>query len=343
MKILGIACCVPKNNIDTFSFFKRFGKESVERVVANIGVKERRIAKSGMCTSDLCVTASEYLFSKTGIDKDTIDCIIFVSQTSDYLIPATSGIIQKQLGLSEKVFTFDVNQGCTGYTDGLIIAQGLLHGLQMKRILLLAGDTISKMLDPNDQGTAMLFGDAGSATLLESTYATSSSDSRQDFCFISGTDGGGADVIMQKIGYRNGFHVNHSISNISDLFVKIDGAKVYEFTIDRVPIMIKELLDKTGWSIDETDSFIFHQANKYIIRNLARITKIPMDKVPICLDEFGNTSSASIPLTMVTRLQERLTCPAKLVLVGFGVGLAWSAVALEWENGIICPLIEMES
>ncbi len=333
MKILGIACCVPKTKIDASAFIPRFGEELVERIVTNTGIKERRASSLETCTSDLCVAAAERLFEQTGVPKDSVDALIFLSQGPDYSIPATSGIIQDRLGLPTTVFAFDVNQGCTGYTDGLIISQGLLNGLGMKRILLLMGDTPSKSLDPNDQGTVMLFGDAGSATLLEA--------SKDPFRFVAGTDGSGAMIIRADFGVRNGLHVTRPMPDISSLFTRIDGAKVYEFTIDRVPPMVKEILAKTEWSIDETDAFVFHQANLYIMRNLARMMKVPMEKLPVSLDEFGNTSSASIPLTMVTRMRERLEQPAKLVLVGFGVGLAWSAVSVEWEGGTICPLIEM--
>ena len=338
MKILGISCCVPKNKVDSSAFVPRFGEELVERIVTNTGIKERRIARPETCTSDLCVAAAEQLFEQTGVPKDSVDALVFLSQTPDYLIPATSGVIQDRLGLPTSVFAFDVNQGCTGYTDGLMISQGLLNGLGMKRILLLMGDTLSKIVDPNDQGVAMLFGDAGSATLLEA--------SKEPFHFVAGTDGSGADIIHQKISYRNGLHIDCPVPEISTLTIKIHGAKVYEFTIERIPPMVNQILTESGWIVDEVDAFVLHQANQYIMRNLARMMKIPMSKVPISLDEFGNTSSGSIPLTMVTRLQNELRPvvaePTKLVFVGFGVGLAWSAVCVNWQDGIICPLIEME-
>jgi len=334
MRINSLACAVPVNKVFSTDYVSVFGEETVEKIVVNTGIKERRVVRSGGCTSDLCIAAAKALFEKTGVSRDSVEAIVFISQSPDYLVPATSGIIQAELQLPETVFAFDVNQGCTGFTDGLIIAQSLLKGLGMKRVLLLAGDTPSKTVDPNDQGTVMLFGDAGSATLIEA--------SDDPFHYIAGTDGTGAMVIHQKIGYRNGLDVAKPMPPISQLSVNLDGAKVYEFTIDRVPDMTKELMKKSSWSVEEIDAFVFHQANQYIMRNLARMSKIPMPKLPVSLDEFGNTSSASIPLTMVTRMQDTLEKSAKLVLVGFGVGLAWSAVALEWNNGIICPLVELE-
>ena len=334
MRVIGLACAVPANKVSSSDFISNFGQETVEKIVTNTGIRERRIVRNFGCTSDLCLAAAEELFAQTQVPKESVDAVIFVSQTPDYFIPATSGVIQAKLGLPKTVFTFDVNQGCTGYTDGLIIAQGLLRGLNMKHVLLLAGDTPSRIVASGDQGTAMLFGDAGSATLLEA--------SDDLFYHVAGTDGTGALVIHQKLGYRNGLDMKNPMPPIEDLPVSIDGAIVYEFTIDRVPDMVKKIMKTVNWSVDQVDAFVFHQANQYIMRNLARMTRIPMDKLPVSLDEYGNTSSASTPLTMVTRLSELLKNPAKLVLVGFGVGLAWSAVALEWCDGKICPLIELE-
>ena len=343
MKILGISCCVPKNKADSSAFVSRFGEELVERVVANTGVKERRFIRSEQsetCTSDLCVAAAEELFKQTGVPKDSVDAVVFVTQSPDYyILPATCGIIQERLGLPTSVLSFDVNQGCTGYTHGLLISQGLLSGLGMKRVLLLVGDTPSKTLNPDDQGGVMLFGDAGAATLLEA--------SNEPFHFVAGTDGAGALIIHAPLGSRNGLRLDRPMPDRSSLITHLDGAKVYEFTIERVPPMVNEILTKSGWSVNDVDAFVFHQANQYIMRNLARLMKIPMSKLPISLDEFGNTSSASIPLTMVTRMWENVPRPVvaeptKLVLVGFGVGLAWSAVCVNWQDGIICPLIEME-
>lgn len=334
MRVIGLSCAVPANRVSSSDFLSHFNQETVEKIVENTGIQERRLVRNFGCTSDLCLAAAEELFQQTLFPKESVDAVVFVSQTTDYFVPATSCIVQSKLGLPETVFTFDVNQGCTGYTDGLIIAQGLLRGLGMKCVLLLVGDTPSRGVNPDDQGTAMLFGDAGAATLLEATDTP--------FHHVVGTDGTGALVIHSRIGYRNGLAMSNPMPTHEDLAVNIDGAKVYEFTIDRVPGMVKELMKKVNWSVDQVGAFVFHQANQYIMRNLARMTKIPMDKLPISLDEFGNTSSASIPLTMVTRMADLLKNPTKLVLVGFGVGLAWSAVALEWRDAHVCPLVELD-
>jgi 3-oxoacyl-[acyl-carrier-protein] synthase-3 len=333
MKILGISCAVPTNMIHSDEFIPTFGEEVVKKIVANTGVIERRHVKSG-CTSDLVVAAAERLFEETHIEKETIDAIIFVTQTPDYLTPATSGILQHRLGLSQNIITLDVNHGCTGYTDGLILAQSLLKGLGLRKVLLLVGDTLSKIVSPNDQGTALLFGDAGSATLIE--------NSDDPFYYVAGRDGAGSMFLYQNIGYRNGLHVNKNIDSKKELIFHMDGLKVYGFTIDCVPKMTKELLEKTGWSFESVDYFLLHQANLFMVRNLARIVKIPSEKVPIGIEKFGNTSGTTIPMLFVNQMYDKLRNGSKLILEGFGIGLAWAAVALEWKDGIICPLVEID-
>jgi 3-oxoacyl-[acyl-carrier-protein] synthase-3 len=333
MRISGISCAVPSNKIHSDEFIPTFGEETVKKIVANTGVIERRQVKSG-CTSDLVVAAAERLFEETNTDKTTIDAVIFITLTPDYLTPATSGIIQHRLGLSQNIVTLDVNHGCTAYTDGLILAQGLLKGLGLRKILLLVGDTLSKIISPNDQGTALLFGDAGSATLIE--------NSDDPFYYVAGRDGSGAMFLHQDIGYRNGLHINQPINSRDDLTFHMDGLKVYGFTIDCVPKMTKDILEKTGWQFDSVDYFLLHQANLFMIRNLAKMVKMPVEKVPIGIEKFGNTSGTTIPLLFVDQLQNKLQRGSKLILEGFGIGLAWAAVAIEWKDGTICPLIEVD-
>jgi len=334
MRILGISCAVPKNRIHFSSYFSTFGQETIEKIVRNIGVQERRQICGDSCTSDLVIAAAEQLFTATGVDKDTIDAVLFVTQTPDYLMPATSGIIQHRLELRRDIITMDVNHGCSGYVDGLILAQGLLKGLGLQRVLLLAGDTLTKTTNPNDPGTMLLFGDAGSATLLEQSDAP--------FIYVVGRDGAGAMLLHQKIGYRNGLDVKNNMPNQDHLFFQMNGLKVYGFTLDCVPKMTTQLLNISHWTIDSTNYFIYHQANVYMLKQLARKSKIPMDKVPISMDLFGNSASATIPLTIVSQLKNKIFSGSKLVLIAFGVGLAWASTTIEWENGVICPLVEID-
>lgn len=333
MRILGLSCAVPRHISQASDHYELLGKETVDRIINNIGVQTRRTVVSG-CTSDLCAAAAENLFEKINIDRNSIEAIVYITQTADFLAPGTSGILQARLNLSNDVLAFDINRGCPGFCDGFLIAQSLLQGLGLKRVLLLVGDTPSLRFSPSNQGAAPLFGDAGSATILEA-----SSDS---FSYIFGTDGSGAMAIHCPVGYRKGLRPNEEIRNNEQAY-EMDGIKVYEFTIERVPAMIRNLLTKAKWNKDDVDAFLFHQANRYIIQNLSRLNRIPLEKVPLSIEEFGNTSCASIPLTIVSRLREFLTKPQKLLMLGFGTGLAWTGIAWNWDpQTIVCPLLEID-
>ena len=349
MRIAGISCAVPTNVITSEAFVPRFGREAVNKVIANIGVAERRHVDKGGCASDLAAAAAERLFDDLHTDRSTIDAIIFATQTPDYLVPATSRILQDRLKLPRHLMALDINLGCSGFTDGLILGHSLLKGLALRNVLLLVGDTASKMISHEDQSTALLFGDAVSATLLEASDAP--------FFYVMGGDGSGASTLIQKFGYRQGLGTRpldttqtdiaqaappYSDQKHSDFTIQMDSLRVFGFTIECVPKMVKEIFEQTGWTQATTDFFIFHQANTFMLKKLAQLSKIPMEKLPIGMEKFGNTAGASIPLTLVTQLFDRLQESTRLALFGFGIGLAWSAVALEWKDGILCPLVEID-
>ena len=333
MKILAMASAVPAAKVIVAEQTDRFSEDTIKKIVRNTGVKEFRYAPEELCTSDLCLQAAEKIIAATGIDRAEIQAVIFVSQTPDYLSPATSPIIQAKLGLPDTTFTMDMNQGCTGFTDGLIVANSLMKGMGLKNVLLLTGDTISKMTNQQDQGCALLFGDAGNATLLQADDS--------ELAFSAGTDGLGEDFIKQNLGYRTGLKPGTTISWDS-LGTKLNGAEVFNFTIKRVPPMVANVLEKANWQIDDVDYFVFHQANLFIMNYLIRKMKLPKEKCPVGITKFGNTSSASIPLTIATEIGEEFSHNKKAIFVGFGIGMAWSAVAVQTENTIVCPLIEVK-
>ena len=333
MRIAGIACAVPTNVITSEAFIPRFGRETVDKIVENIGVEERRHVRTG-CTSDLAVAAAERLFDDLHVDRSTIDAVVLATKTPDWLSPATSGILQDRLGLPQRLVTFDLNLGCSGFTDGLILGQALLKGLALRKVLLLAGDTMSKVVSPDDQGAALLFGDAACAAILESSDAP--------FYHVIGRDGSGYSAIYHKFGYRQGLDAREPKLHPADIAFQMDGLEVLGFTLKCVPTLFTDILDLSGWNIETTDYFLYHQANAFMLKQLARRSKIPMEKFPIGITKFGNTCGASIPLMLVTELAERLGESTRLALFGFGSGLAWSAVAVEWKNGILCPLVEID-
>lgn len=300
----------------------------VENFIKATGVKSRRCSYENQTTSDLCYEAAACLIKELGWSKTEIEALVFVTQTPDYLLPATSCVLQKRLGLSNDCFTLDVSLGCSGWVYALSVLSSLMQNGTMKRGILLAGDTITKICSPEDKSTFPLFGDAGTATALE--YETGASG----FKFVFNTDGSGAHVIMSE---KNGFRK----SEWEKPCLKLDGGEVFSFGAFKAPKQVNYLFEKYNITAEEIDIFTFHQANMMMNEMIRKKLKLTDSKVPYSMDEYGNTSSASIPLTLVTRESERLR-NEKLqhIACGFGVGLSWASVWFETNRITVPPLIE---
>jgi 3-oxoacyl-[acyl-carrier-protein] synthase-3 len=291
-------------------------EKDIKKIISNTGVQSRHVVDQSLCTSDLCFQAAQKIIHSKGMAPEDIDGLIFVSQTPDFFLPATGCSLHGRLGLSKNCAVFDVNLGCSGYVYGLWLASSLISSGSLKKVLLLAGDTITKLCPEDDRSTWPLFGDSGSATLLEYKADAPSLN------FVLGTDGQGTDkLIVRNGGFRN--------PGKPSLYMS--GSDIFTFTIREVPPMIKEVLELAGYNKDEIDYYVFHQANMFILNHLSKKMKLEKDKVLISLDRFGNTSSASIPLTIVTN-KNKITSDQRIVLSGFGVGFSWSALAFDTKN-----------
>lgn len=342
VKITGMSACVPENIEENSSldFFKI--PKDYERFVSTTGIERRHVTRSGLCSSDLCFAAAEKLIAKMEWDKSEIDCIIFVSQTPDYILPATACILQKRLKLSNECMAFDISMGCSGWVYGVSVLSSLMSSGYIKKGLLLSGDTVTATKSPKDKTTYPLFGDAGTATAIE--YCEGAEGIYSHLC----TDGGGAETIIIKDGgFRNPFNKdsltykeydNGSIRN--NLQSYLDGTSVFTFGLSKAPKSIKKLLEFNGKTVDDYDYFIFHQANMLMNEKIRTKLKIPADKVPYILKDFGNTSSTSIPLTMVVELKDKLNSEnLNIVACGFGVGLSWGSLAMNLNSICCCDLI----
>lgn len=337
VRISGISSAVPEQVWGLTEAGNLFGMAEAHKISESTGVRNRHIAPPGMCTSDLCHAAAERLLSDLNWDRDSIDCMIFVSQTPDYRLPATSCCLHGRLKLSKHCAAFDISLGCSGYIYGLWVAATL--AATGRRILLLVGDIASAQVSPQDRSVATLFGDAGSATALEYDAGA------PDIVFTLGTDGTGyRHLIIPAGGFRQPRTESTSRrtprengNSRSDEDVFMDGAEVFAFTLREVPPMVKHILAAAGWSIDSADAFVMHQANRFILNHLAKKMKVPPEKMVVALEDFGNTSSASVPLAINHSLHSDLKSrPMKLVLAGFGVGLSWGAVAVT-VGPLACP------
>lgn len=344
LKISGISACVPKNIEENASFYNQRWGGGYEDFVATTGVKRARRGDSSICTSDLCFEAAEKLIADLDWNKVEIEALVFVTQTPDYILPATSCILQERLGLPQSCMSLDVSLGCSGWVYGLSVLAGLMSNGSIKRALLLAGDTTSKTTSLNDKGSWPLFGDAGTVTALEYIEGAAG------FSFNMNTDGSGADAIMIRDGgYRNMFSADSMVERehaqdivLNNTHCALDGMSVFSFGITKAPKSVRCLAEHFSLNLDEIDLFEFHQANMFMNERIRQKLKLPEDKVPNCIRDYGNTSSASIPLTMVTQVRERLQgTPLKHIACGFGVGLSWGSVYFETDRIAVPELIEI--
>lgn len=342
VRIAGIAAGVPKrisSVLDKDSDDVLAVGTSAEDFVKATGVKERRTSPT-LTTSDLCCAAAEKLILDLKWNKEEIDAVIFVSQTPDYILPATSCIIQDRLGLSKECYATDISLGCSGWVYGLSNAVSLVSASNFRKILLMVGDAKKRAESPRDP----LFGAAGTVTAIE--YA----ENEEGFKFHFGTDGSGYDAIITPDGgSRN--QVSPSSFKLYEFEGKMmhrmqsrmKGMDVFAFGISTAPKTIKKLAEHYEFDYLDNDYFIFHQANMKMNNMIVKKLKLPVEKVPFCMYNFGNTSSASIPLTIVTQLKGKVeNVVTKFICCGFGVGLSWGSVKFTTNKMIISELVEVE-
>ncbi|MUK49020.1 3-oxoacyl-[acyl-carrier-protein] synthase III C-terminal domain-containing protein [Aliivibrio fischeri] len=305
-------------------------EKQIARIKKAIGLNKRHVVEPGTTALDLCLAASNELFSQSAIDKESIDAVIFVTQTPDHFQPCNAAILHGKLGLKTTTASFDVTLGCSGYVYGLWLAHMMVEAGGCNNVLLVAGDTLSQCTNKNDRATAPLFGDAGSATLIQkSTVQTQS-------YFSLHTDGSGFGHIIQPAGaFRLPTSAETKIVTHDDdgnyrcdENLQMNGAEVFNFSIKVEPTAITEILEFSKKSMGEVDYFFFHQANQYIISNIARRLKLDKDKAPSdIVSKYGNQSSASIPCAICETLSNENN-KHDVVLSGFGVGLSWASAVV---------------
>jgi 3-oxoacyl-[acyl-carrier-protein] synthase-3 len=320
--LLGITTCVPSRRLNNVTDTAAFAAEDVRKIVAMAGVAERRVVDEATCSSDLCFAAATDLLDALEWSRPSVDAVIMVTQTPDYIMPSSSCLLQERLGLSKDCAAFDLGLGCSGYVYGLWLASMMLDSGGLRRILLLHGETPTRYATDADRAVALLFGDAGSATALEAGGA----DATVRWNFALHSDGAAASDLMIKPG---GFR-HRSSSAPRDQYVTMDGAKVFNFTIKAIPPLIDEVLQASGRTREDVDYFIFHQSNRFIINHLVHKCGLETSKVPITLGEYGNSGGPSVPLTMTRAIPaEPRQGPLTVMLLGYGVGLSWAGCLIE--------------
>lgn len=343
IKISGIVTAVPDNKRDTDYWYDKFGQKAVDRFTKMTGVVSVYQSHEKQTASDLAFVAARELLKKKNIDKDSIGALIFITQGPDYRLPATANVLQFRLGLSDNTICFDVNLGCSGYVNGINIVAALMESSNISRALLLVGDTSTKGVSKEDASVAMLFGDAGAATLLEKC------ETNDKINYWLKTDGNRFKAIIKPAGaYRNLnaprertlWTVDGNVRSEYDTYM--NGTNVFTFTISDVPKLINNFLEWQNASTNDYDSLIFHQANTYIIKQVMKKIKATKEQTPISMDRYGNTSVTSIPLTLSDYYGYKESKSIKTLMSGFGVGLSWGVVDAVINTEDIFPIIETD-
>ncbi len=332
VRIAGMCAAVPPHRHSYMEEPGLFTAEEAQKLLEGTGVHSRRVLPHHLCASDMCMAATEALLSDLGWQGADVDIMIFVSQDADYPLPATACVMQRRLGMAETAAVFDVSLGCSGFIYGAWLASTLLAASNGRRALVLCGDTSTRHLVPGDRSTLPLFGDAGVAVAFEKAEGAG------PMVFDVGSDGSGASHILVKAGGRRvptipdeeAWPEEERAQLFKDARLKLDGAAVFAFTLKVVPRLVRETLATAGLALDQVDHFVMHQANKFILEHLRKKASIPPEKYLIDMYDFGNTSSASVPLAICHRLSGELsTGTRKMFMAGFGVGWSWGALVAD--------------
>jgi 3-oxoacyl-[acyl-carrier-protein] synthase-3 len=337
--ILATNSALPETVLTYEDLEQRFGAATMKKVLSGAGIRNRRVAAPGICGSDLAYAAACGLLDHHQIDRNSIDLLIHCTQTPDYLLPTTACVLHERLGLKRDCACFDINLGCSQYVYALSIAHSMISSGVASRALVLTGDTMTRMLHPMDRAVVPLLGDGASATLVGSVP-----DGQGFLAWELGTDGSGHRYLIQPAGgFRKPLSpetaeaVTDEEGNVrSQQNLYMNGAAIFHFAISVVPPTIQSLLRKLSLSMDDIDLFIFHQANKFMLDYLFKKLKISPEKTHVYVEDVGNTSGSTVPIALTDAWRAGKIRPgAKVLLIGFGVGLSWAATVIQWpENAL---------
>jgi len=325
--IKAISYYLPETVLTNEQLAAEFPEWTVEKIASKIGVNERHIAAENETAADMGVKAAEKLFNEHKIDRNSIDFLLFCTQSPDYFLPASACLMQEKLNLPTSCGALDFNQGCSGFVYGLSLAKGLIAGNIAKNVLLITSETYSKHLHPKDKGNRTIFGDAAAATLI------STEGFAEVLNFSLGTDGSGYQNLIIKSGAlrmperTNEVKWDESGNPISDDFLYMNGTEIFNFTLESVPLLVEDVLKKNGLQKEKIDLFVFHQANKHMLNFLRRKIKIEESKFYYCMENVGNTVSSTIPIALKEAQKENIL-KGNMLLAGFGVGYSWGGVVL---------------
>lgn len=335
VRIGGLVTVVPKREVSVTdeAYLYDGNLAQIERLKSTIGLDRRRVVPDGMTACDMAEAAVRRLLEDSGTDPATVDGLFMVTQTPDHLQPGNAVLLQGRIGFPDTCAAMDLNLGCSGYVYGLWAAHSFIRAGGLERVILVVGDTTSRIVSKDDRALRPLFGDAACATLLEADAKA------PEALFDLQSDGTGYQSLWQPGGaFRE--PVSEETQAVKPLgegiqrsrcHLHMDGAEIFNFSLKVEPKAITGMMEATGWDAEAIDGVVFHQANRYIIDNIRRRLKLPAEKVPAgTVERYGNQSSASIPVTLTDHYGAGLTERThRFILSGFGVGLSWATCGIE--------------
>jgi len=329
--IKAISYYLPEKVVTNEELLKEFPEWSVDKVAQKVGVDSRHLASEGETAGDMAEKAVRILFKEYDINPQSIDFIMLCTQSPDYFLPSTACILQNRLGIPTSAGAFDYNLGCSGCIYGMAIAKGLIASGIAKNVLLLTAETYNKYLHPSDKSNRSIFGDGAAACLISTDGMAEIGE------FSLGTDGSGANNLIVKTGAARynqptGMSVEDDEGHLwYDDYLYMNGGAIFNFTLDAVPVMMKDILTKNNLAKEEIDYFVFHQANKFMLNTIRKVCALPKDKFYVNLTETGNTVSSTVLIGLKDCIDNKsITAGMKVMISGFGVGLSWGGTILHF-------------
>lgn len=330
--IKAISYYLPETVISNEDLVNEFPEWSVEKIAKKVGVDSRHVAADNETAGDMAEKAARKLISEYNISPETIDFLLFCTQSPDYFLPSTACILQDKLGIPTTAGAFDYNLGCSGCVYGLAVAKGLITAGIANNVLLITSETYNKYLHPTDKSNRSIFGDGAAACLISTDGFAEIGE------FVLGTNGSGADYLIVKTGASR----QKSPSGCSvideeghtwyDDYLYMNGGAIFNFTLDTVPAMITNLLEKNGLTKEQIDYYVFHQANQFMLSTLRKICVIPKDRFYINLTNTGNTVSSTVMIGLKDCIEKGIIQKGMNVMIsGFGVGLSWGGTVLSFK------------
>ena len=329
--IKGISYYLPERVVTNEELLKEFPEWSVDKVAAKVGVNSRHLAAADETAGDMAEKAARKLFEEYNVNPKDIDFLLLCTQSPDHFLPSTSCILQNRLGIPTSSGAFDYNLGCSGCVYGMAMAKSFVDSGLAKNVLLLTAETYQKTLHPSDKSNRSIFGDGAAACLISSEGIAEIGE-----CVL-GTDGSGAEHLIVKTGAARCKQPTGVVTEDADGhqcfddYLYMNGSAIFNFTLDAVPAMMKEILAKNKMEKDDVDYYVFHQANKFMLNTIRKVCVLPKDKFYVNLEETGNTVSSTVMIGLKQCLESGTVHEGmKVMVTGFGVGLSWGGTILRF-------------